>query len=158
MKPDEVEIDSEDEIYLSTRQACKLWGVTSQSLGNWTGEGFPKTKRGKFPLFACHEWVRKFKTGDSEASLAEERRRKTAAEAKLKELELLVKEGKLISKEEVLAEFTERIVQVKTGLLSLARLIAPMIVGKDIREIIQIVNKSVLELLDRFSRKGGILK
>ena len=146
-----------DEIYLGSGQTCKLWDISRVTLGTWVTEGFPQLKRGKYPLFAGAEWVRKFKT-ETDASMAEAKKREMTARASLRELELLVKEGKLIARDEVLQAFVERIHATKTGLTAFSRKLAPLVANKPERECMEIMNREIDELLQRFSRKGGVLK
>ncbi len=158
MTEEKPEVDI-DEIYLTGNQALKaLHGISRVTLRTWAEEGMPQLKRGKYPLFACLDWAWKNKWESDDASMAEAKKREMTARASLRELELLVKEGKLIPKDEVLAEFTSRILIVKSGLLVLPRMIAALLVGKDERQVMDMLRKAVEELLERFSRKGGVLK
>jgi phage terminase Nu1 subunit (DNA packaging protein) len=49
-----------DELRFSVNEMAALFGVTSQTIATWAGEGMPfvrvKAKVNRYPWLACHEW------------------------------------------------------------------------------------------------------
>jgi hypothetical protein len=76
----------------------------------------------------------------------------------LTEIDLKLRLGELIERSEVLSLFSYRIQIVKHGLLSFYRSLPPLLVGKDAREISDILKTKTWDLLERFSQKTGILR
>jgi hypothetical protein len=134
-------------------EQAEIFDLSISGLKKWIAEGFPA----KGTLREMVAWVRKNRplTGNT---LTESRKRKIDAEAKLKELELMIKQGALISRDSVLREFLNRIYIVKAGLLGLPRSLPGKLVGKDGREMSMVIKRSVIDLLTKYSRKSGPLK
>jgi hypothetical protein len=89
-------------------------------------------------------------------SLTEERKLKVKTDRQLKEIELMIKRGELIPRDQVLNEFLSRISAVKTGLLGQHKILPPLLIGLEPRDMADVIKKANFHLLDRFSRKGGI--
>lgn len=128
-----------------------------------TGEIYiPEPKSGKIDFHAAVKgllsYYRKLAEGDGSIGLTEARQRKVSAEARLKELELMVQEGKLIPREGVLQEFLNRISMFKSALMVLHKLLPLRLKDKDPREMAIIIKKAENDIMTRYSRKGGVLK
>jgi len=135
-------------------EQADLFDVSISSIKKWKDEGYPT--RG--PLKEQIQWVRKNRPLSSDPTLTEARRQKIEVETELRRLELLIRQGELIRRSEVLEQFLWRIQQVKQGLMSLNRSLPPQWVGKDAREMNAIIKKACFELLERYSRRSGVLK
>ena len=77
--------------------------------------------------------------------------------ARIAELELKKLKGELISLDEVRRQWVNRIIEVKTALLSLPRKIPPLLEGKEKRDMEAIIESEVRFILERFARPGGKL-
>ena len=106
---------------------------------------------------AIIDYYRKLAEGQGSLSLTEERRLKVQVDRKLKELTYLVETKNLIPRDEILSMFLARIQMVKQGLLSFCRILPPMLVGKDAREMADILKMQTRQLLERYSQGGGVL-
>jgi hypothetical protein len=135
------------------KETANLFSVSVSTIKKWSAEGFPV----KAELKEMIVWVRRNKPLVT-SEITEARTRKINAEARLKELELMIKEKELIPRTEILQLFLDRIATVKSGLLSLHRILGPAIVGKDPREVSIIVKRAVINLLNKYSRRSGILR
>lgn len=142
---------------------AEILGVSEREIYYSEKEGkIKRLERGVFALtdscksFVAHQREVIRRRGDT--SLEEERKMKIAVDRKLKELEFAVRQGELITRESVLEEFLKRIAIVRTGLLMLSRSLPGRLKDKDPREMGVIIRKQVMALLDKYSRKGGVLK
>lgn len=130
----------------------------------FSGNGFNNDRKNAIPQNSFNTQSSNEK-GYEGKSLTETRRDLTVLKInhedlkrQLTEIDLRIKLGELIDRSEVLGLFTYRIQIVKQGLLSFHRSLPPLLAGKDAREISDILRRKVLDLLDRFSEKTGILK
>jgi hypothetical protein len=127
---------------MKQKELANLFSASVSTIKKWRGEGFPI----KAELPEIIDWVRRFRPLAG-SEITEARTRKINAEARLKELELMLKEGQLIPRDEILQLFLQRIAAVKSGLLSLHHTLGPAIVGKDPREVSIITKRAVINLL-----------
>jgi hypothetical protein len=119
----------------------------------------PSLGRKGIPFVEAFRWWGQNVIGGGESeSLTELRKEKMRIENELKRIELLLKKGELIPRHEVLQLFLSRIQIVKSGLLGLHRSLAVSLRGKDPREMSDIIKRAVIDLLNRFSRRSGVLK
>lgn len=153
LRDQEEQVEGIDDIFLSSKQVCSLYGVTKETLRLWVkGKEFPQFGRNKYPLKQSFEWWKNQYAGTEEdSSLAEEKRLKLVAERKLKELELLLQEGRLMFREEVTNEFVRRIHVLKSDLLNIPKQMKP-------GEAKTFVEKRIRNLLENYSRPSGVLK
>ena len=144
---------------INHEELANVCEVTKEGLRQWVQEGLPKAGRNKYDLALVIAWVRRNKPLKGITSdLTGERTKFVQIQRELKTLELMVKRGDLIAREEVLGEFMNRIGIVKQGLLSLHRYLPPILGGLEPKQMAGVIKKYCHELLDKFSRKGGILK
>lgn len=145
-------------------QVCQpIFGITPRWYRELAKEGqVPYPIDGKIDFLpavkALLEYYRKQAEGGASLSLQEEKRLKVQVERKLKELTLLVETKELIPRAEILNEFLQRINAVKSGLIVFYRSLPPLLVGKDARQMSEIIKVQVFHLLDKFSREGKWLK
>jgi hypothetical protein len=137
---------------MKQKELGNLFSVSLSSIKKWHAEGFPREG-----LKEQIGWVRLNRAISSD-TLVEARKRKIAVETKLKELELMIKEGHLIQRAEVLQLFLDRISVVKSGLLSLHRSLVFKLDGQDPHAWSGIIKSEVYNLLNKFSRRSGPLK
>lgn len=138
-----------------------VFGITSRRYRQMANEEIvPPVIKGKIDFINASkmliEYYRKLATGQGIMSLTEERLKKVQIERKLKELEYMVETKELIPKEEILNEFLARISIVKQGLMSFHRALPPILMGKEAREMTDILKRHTWQLLDKFSRRSRI--
>ncbi len=141
----------------------KVFGISSRWYRQLVKEGLaPEVIRGQIDFVAAAkaliDYYRKLSEGQGSLTLTDERKELVKVQRQLKELEFLVKKGKLIPRENVLQEFLNRIAVVKTGMLSLSRSLPGKLTNKDGREMGVVIKRQVIQLLEKFSRRGGVLK
>ncbi len=141
----------------------KVFGISSRRYRQLAKEGLaPEVLSGKIDFVAAAkaliDYYRKLSEGQGSLTLTDERKELVKVQRQLKELEFLVKKGELIPRKNVLQEFLNRIAVVKTGMLSLSRSLPGKLNGKDGREMPVVIKRQVIQLLEKFSRKGGVLK
>jgi len=130
-----------------------LFSVSVSSIKKWDAEGFPV----KGELKEQIAWVRANRPIASHA-ITEARTRKINAEARLKELELMIKEGELVQRSEVLEHIKFIILETKNRFWLLRRTLPPKLSGRDSREWGDIIKAEVRQILENFSkamRKGA---
>lgn len=135
------------------KKLANLFSSSVSTIKKWSAEGFPS----KGELQEQIAWVRENRPLASSA-ITDARTRKINAEARLKEFELMIKEGQLIPRAEVLEMFLWRVQTVKSGLMSLHKTLIHQLSGHDQNEWALIIKKACLDLLARYSRRSGILK
>jgi len=150
-----------NEVKLNT-VAKPVFGITPRRYRQMAEEGLvPLVEKGQIDFLkatkAIIDYYRKLAEGQGSLSLTEERRLKVQVDRKLKELEYLVETKSLIPRDEILGMFMARIQMVKQGLLSHSRVLPPMLVGKDAREMADLIRTQTRQLLERFSQGGGVL-
>ena len=115
----------------------------------------PVPVRGKIPLL---EAIRDLciyyrRLGErKELTLEHEKGLKIMAERKLKELNFELKSGELIARAEIPKLISEREKAVSAGLIGLWRSLSRKLVGKDARQMSEIIKGEVTHLLDELSR------
>jgi hypothetical protein len=150
-----------NEVKLNT-VAKPVFGITPRRYRQMAEEGLvPPVEKGEIDFLkatkAVIDYYRKLAEGQGSLSLTEERRLKVQVDRKLKELEYLVETKNLVPRDEILGMFVARIQMVKQGLLSHSRVLPPMLVGKDAREMSDVIKTQTRLLLERFSQGGGVL-
>ncbi len=146
---------------LKLGSVCKeIFGITPRRYRQLASDGIvPPVTKGEIDfLEAVKKMIQYYREQAATPSLIEARQENISLKNNLLELEYLVESKKLISKEEISAEFVFRIQMVKQGLLSLHRMLPGQLVGKDPREMSDIIRRAAIQLLERFSRKSGLLK
>lgn len=122
----------------------------------------PEPQRGKIDFVRASKgliaYYRKSAEGGGSISQADARTKLIEVQRELKQFQLEREQGLWIPRDEVLGEFLRRIAIVKSGLLSLPRSLPGRLNGKDPRETGQVIRRAVITLLEKFSRKGGVLK
>lgn len=133
---------------MKQKEIANLFDVSVSTVKKWSGEGFSI----KGELKEMIGWVRRFRPlVGSEITAA--RTRKINAEARLKELELMIKEGELLPRAEVVQHNVGLIHETKAHFLALNRTLPPRLVGKESRVQGDIIKFEVLRILKNFSRR-----
>jgi hypothetical protein len=134
--------------------------VNVRTITRWVKEGFPRNEDGSYHLQKCIQWVIdrvEEKSGtsnqDSEESLhwLGQYRKEKAIMARLRRETL---EGDLMSKTEIIDQWTKRVIITKLGLLAFKDRLPAMLEGKTRKQISRIVEFEVLELLKSYTAPG----
>lgn len=158
-----------DSIHLcSTEEISSVLGMTPQWVRKLSKEGvIPQVTRGKFDLLSTvKRYIGYLKESQKEQSTPSDQKKMKArklkaeteereARAKLAEIQLDEKAGKLISREDVIREWSGRCVEVKAALLGLPQEIGFLFPDSEYRHMIEErVEQFVYETLERYSREG----
>ena len=135
------------------QENANLFEVSTTTIKKWKKEGYPFT--GTLPEKI--RWVRENKPLANDKSLTEARRQKIEVETELRRLELMIKRGDLIPRDEVSKLFTDRIMVIRSGLINFHRMLQPKLAGRDPHEFGPIIKKEAHLLMERYSRRSGSL-
>lgn len=106
------------------------------------------------------QYYRDIAEGAGDPTYTDEKRRKTRAEAKLKEIELATVEGKLIEKEEVIQDLSILFTTIKGRLLGWVKILPALVFGREQKNIGQILRTEIdailTELADGLSQTRSI--
>lgn len=152
----------------STEEISSVLGMTPQWVRKLSKEGvIPQVTRGKFDLLpTIKRYIGYLKESQKEQSTPGDQKKMKArklkaeteereARAKLAEIQLDEKAGKLISREDVIREWSGRCVEVKAALLGLPQEIGFLFPDSEYRHMIEErVEQFVYETLERYSREG----
>ena len=134
--------------------------ISLTTLSTWITEGLPYTRKGgkgkgyDFDLQEVESWIAKYKlpasTGDT--TYADARRRREAALAGIKELELKVRKGELLNVDVVMKLQGAVLQNIRSRILSLPAKLATLSFGsRTIAENEAIIRKGIHEVLDEIS-------
>jgi phage terminase Nu1 subunit (DNA packaging protein) len=155
---------------VDVKRLMKEFGITDRWVHRLVESGMPKTSHGKYDLLICYRWyvhflqaaVRKrslFTEADGEKSLAQERLRRLAAEADLKEIELAKQRGQLIALDDIEKTLTDLVLTTKACIMAIAPRLAPELVGETSRVVIQAkLEKALKEALSYLAKAGSDAK
>lgn len=139
----------------------RLFGVTRQAVGQWAkNEGCPRSKDGMFDLPAVVQWYieREGLSADGKARLEAARLKKAEHEAEIleiaedrKRLEFESERGLWMKREEVETGWARRARIVRDGLLRLAKELPPRLEHRPGREIQDVLEKRMLDLLNKYA-------
>lgn len=93
--------------------------------------------------------------GTDHMTEAEARRRKIAAEARIKEIELAKVQGKVMDREEIIEAYGSTVAAFRVGLMSLVGELPPLLEGMSAPEIEPRLTAAFNELLESFSRRAS---
>jgi len=130
---------------MKQKEVGNLFDVSVSTIKKWGAEGFPI----KGELKEQIAWVRTNRPIVG-SLITEARTRKINAEARLKELELLIKEGQLLPRSEVVDHLRFIILETKHRFLQLNRTLPPRLVGLEPRQQGDFIKKEVIRILTRF--------
>ena len=151
---------SEQEIIVTTAQACSFFEVSRNTLSKWKQAGCPQVSRGRWDLKAVFDWYWENIAAERAAqeagdeSLTEARRKYWWEKARGEEMKNERESGRLILKENVVREWAFRVAQVTEGLSAFAKRLPPLLEGKSQKEIQRILKDEAWKLRDNFCRNG----
>jgi transposase len=161
-----------DEMIYGIDAVAKHFEVSTRTIYKWIGKGFPNRNRKEFPRRDCELWHHQQKEAGSLAetdgqspltgepapgSKAHWSKRDIQARAEIRELELAKLRKELMPVKDFHSAHVARIVATQNGLRVLPRVLPPLLVGKDEREMSVIIGERVNQILRAFSRKAGFV-
>lgn len=154
-----------NKILIKKTEAEKFFEVSQSQLSKWIRAAGISNIRGYVNLYDIFVFWRDNIYGvdsleankdekEKDQSLAELKRKIQAEILKSKKLENQKEEGRLVSREDVLEAWTERLSDLRGGLLSLSRRLSHKVAEKTETEAMQIIQDEIDELFKNFSREG----
>jgi hypothetical protein len=143
-------LDIEDRTY---KDQADLFDISLSGLHKWADEGYPL----KGSLKEQIHWVRENRPLGSDKTLTEVRREKIQIEIELRRVELLIRKGELVRRADVARLFSDRVSIVRSGLINFHRVIEAKLIGRDLHEVGPIIKEEAMGLLEKYSRKSGLL-
>jgi hypothetical protein len=146
---------------LTTDQLAYMWATSKVSIAAWSKDWlFPaKVKRGKFDaniahrLFVENQVIPKYvKPDDGTESTDSAKRRKEIALANIKEMQEAETRGELIQKDDAIKWVGGLVAEAKQRFIALPRRLAPVLYGKDIRDIENDIRLEVNRILSLLAR------
>jgi hypothetical protein len=129
-------------------EQADLFSTSLRSIHKWASEGFPI----KGNLKSQVQWVRENRPLVG-SPIMDARTRKLSAEARLKELELLLKEGQLLPRQEISDYIGMCMMDAKNSFLRLDRTLPPKLIGKEPRELGDVVKSEVRQIIKTYHQK-----
>jgi len=106
----------------SQREVSDFFGVSRSAVKGWLEEGAPRKKQGKawqYDLAGIARWrIERAQQHATSAAVSEWRDRSQEYNAKLKELDLLQRQGELMPTAEIVHDMRELYVEVRTALMA----------------------------------------
>ncbi|MDX9821832.1 MAG: hypothetical protein RBT20_07850 [Syntrophales bacterium] len=141
---------------IKVRDVCPtVFGISPRRYRQLADEGHvPRAARGKIDFVKATrefcKYQRQLLAGDDRSTLTDERRRKTGAEATMKELELQKMRGDIIPRVDVADELVRRVYVLKSDMLAIERRLSKFPEAKEI------VKKQIRNMMRTYSRQTGI--
>ena len=140
---------------VSTSDVCDFFGVTRETISEWTKNGMPKVATGAYHLKACFDWwCENINKDNDDETLTKAKRKYWTAKAEEMETKVAQTKGNLISKEEVVEQWCWRIGEFRQAMLSLPVRLPPILEGKPVREMRDIIQREAHGILEGYSREG----
>lgn len=138
-------------------QICrKFFGISPRHYRRLAEEGYvPSSVQGKINLVEASRDLIAYYRKQAEKkgfTFEAEKTLKMQVERKLKELTLSIRTGGLIPKSDIPALISERDRAIKKGLISFQRILIKKLLGKDAREMSEIIQKEVFRFLNKMSK------
>ncbi|MCK5507655.1 MAG: hypothetical protein KAI50_03935 [Desulfobacterales bacterium] len=151
-------ISKKDILIIRTSQICKLFSVTSVTIGDWCKRGMPKISRGKFDLYLCFAWhganIKPLSQESDDPEIQESQKKYWKEHARAEKIKNDEKMNLLVNAEDVRRDGYAAGAIVKEGLYQMVEQLAPELTGtNDMHEIKQILTNSNFNVLTNFSEK-----
>ena len=129
-------------------EIARVLGVTPPTVTDWVAKGMPVVQQGArgvpwvFGVAECVRWMVDYQIAQATESskdvgLEEAERRRTIADARLKEIKLSQELRKVVKVEDVARVWEGRIVASRETFLAIAARLAPELVGEDDHQAIE---------------------
>ena len=147
--------EERSDLTVDVNNVAKFFGVSDRSIQKWRVRGCPKLKHGLYDLKAVFEWwVDNVGSGhdskDTENIKLEYWRWKTENERMKAEQT----SGVLVPRADIARLWSGRVLEVGTGLFSLANRLPPLLEAKPQREMAAIVKAEIKKLHENYARTG----
>ena len=150
--------ESEPKLFVvSASQLAILFDVTDRTITDWNvKKGCPKIGHGKFDMKAVLGWWldNVYEAGQVSPDAENAKDRYWMAKAEHEEIKVATAKSRLISEEQIIQEWSDRLSEVTSGLVALSRRLPPMLDGKTKYEQMAIIDDEVWKLRDNFCRTG----
>jgi len=158
-------VEKVDGRVVSQTDLAAIMGVSAMTIRAWERKGMPvarKGSRGKPGQYNTADVIRwrgeqaaLAATGDTNAmDMEEARRRKTAAEAALAEMDLALRRGELVEVDTVGRLVAEEYATVRANLMAMPGEMAPDLEHLSVLEIEELLGTKVTEILDALTADG----
>lgn len=153
--------------HVNRSELAEVFGKSLPTISTWVTKGCPVVERGRrgkewtFDTAAVADWLEQQTVanlqGDTSGLVMEEaKRRKTAAEAALAELELAKAREQVIEASEVEKAWADLILSFRAKMLSVPPKMAPVvIVAVNVAEVERLLDDAIREALSELARYGG---
>jgi phage terminase Nu1 subunit (DNA packaging protein) len=142
---------------LSKIDLATALGVNIRSITRWVKDGLPRAATGKFCLPECVTWLVERARASGAGSDDEGKRWLTIfrkERALISELERKKLEGSLIPRDEAVKWAVSLATEAKMAFLALPRRTAPVLYGKEIRDIEALLRTEIRAILTRLAQRG----
>jgi len=144
-----------EQIIKTQAAAGKYASVSARTIRRWCKNGMPRTSDGCY-IKSMLDMFRK--NEGNQPSVHKDRRQKGEADiketrAQLLEIELRIKKGELVEKEEVEKKNVRKIIVLKRKLLTLGRRIAVTLPTKYRKKIQNAITDQIRDMIDEFAEK-----
>lgn len=150
-----------EQIWLNTASTAEFFGVSRMALSDWARKGCPKAGRGWWDIKAVMEWLGRSPGSEGQGEISLEAR-KLAADAEYREskaarekIALAALTETLIHKEEVAAEWSRRVLELRSSLLALSRKLAGHFPDPAVRSVVEgVISDEIYDYLEQYTRTG----
>ena len=166
LKNQKVDEEEAPRVVKTQAEVAKALGVSIQAVGQWRMGGMPG-ERGCYDLAEIAEWRgrnRKRPAKETSGGVAPEtpiapklqywEARFRQARAELNELQLAIKRGEYLPREEIESVYAARMLTIRQGKLSQGRRLAPRLVGKTRAEVLKELDADNRDLRLQFAAEG----
>ena len=150
--------NDQESFFYGTRDIALFFDVTTRQLTNWIKLGCPKEARGKYDLKAVHRWwlenIYGNKNQTDDANINQTKHEYWTHKARNEKVKADLAEGAVMPRADIISEWAKRVHEVSSGLDALSLRIAPLVVGKDEKDIERIISDEIWDLRDSYARTG----
>lgn len=147
-------------INASTAQVADLFNVTPRTVNAWGARGCPKSGRGRWDLKNVFNWWwenigeerASGLTGDE--SINEAKRKFWWSKAQNETLKVEIAKGTRVPWSKIDPVWAGRVMELCGGLESLADRVPPLVVGKPLNDMGNIIQAEIRDLVKNYSRPG----
>ena len=141
-----------------TREVAEFFGVSNRTVQNWHNAGCPRIRRGVFDLKAVHEWwfaniAEPSTKNDVGGQLYTARCEYWIAKAKRMELDAKKAEGQMLPKNEVITQWTARVIELTSGLEGLVDRLPPLLAGLSPKRMQPVIKREIRHLRETYARR-----
>ena len=143
---------------LQTKEIAGIFGVSAQAVNGWGRAGCPKAGRGAWNIKAVLGWwlenIYAERVAGDDEQLSEAKRRYWSSKADREKMRVDQERGELITKDEVVKYWAQRVAEYKSGLYGLVHSLPPLLEGQDQAVMRRHITATVDGMFDRVCREG----